>query len=67
MDWNPWDKFKEDCEVLEIPEPPCKNCIYWKPQREYRESIGGQIFDGVRLCHAKGQQSDFSCFKNKVG
>jgi hypothetical protein len=62
--WQPWETFKEEPAVLNIPAPPCQHCRYWKPQRQYMsiEKVG-IIFDGVRLCHSEEQQRDFSCFR----
>ena len=68
-EWIPWETYKADGSLLDIPEivePPCKNCIHWRPQRVYEAQITpgrGQYFEGVRLCHAPAMESDFSCFR----
>ncbi len=64
--FNPWDDFEKDPEILPIEDPPCKYCKHWRPQRIYREDILGSVFDGVRLCWSDNDpEHDFSCFKSK--
>lgn len=65
-EWKPWETYDQDAEVLPIPEPPCKECRYWKPQRQYIKSTYrkiGMVCDGIICCHAFEMFSDFSCFK----
>lgn len=46
----------------EISEPPCKDCEFWKPSASYKAD---GTFDGLVLCHASEQYTDFSCFTQK--
>lgn len=67
MDWQPWRDYETPpnvvkVEILDIPEPPCKNCVHWRPQRLYLDTDKGVIFDGVKLCHSPDMVSDFSCY-----
>lgn len=62
MRWQPWDDFKPEEELLPILEPPCKDCVFWKPQRQY---MMNGMYDGVRLCHSVDMQKDFSCYKER--
>jgi hypothetical protein len=64
---NMWKEMAGDSEILDIPEPPCKDCKNWKPQREFRFIPGkGQEYDGLRLCVAGDMYHDFSCFEEKI-
>jgi hypothetical protein len=71
--WEPWMDHQADSSLLDIPEitePPCKNCVHWRPQRVFKSSKQstagkGQRFEGVRMCHAEDMHEDFSCFKAK--
>ena len=67
MRWEPWedDRGKEDLVRLDIPEPPCKECIFWKPHRQYITTTKGAIFDGVQCCVSDEQFHDFSCYRPK--
>ncbi len=68
MKWEPWETFKANSEVLDISEPPCKDCKFWKPQNRYAHTPNGFIFYGIVCCHTyDGQESDFSCYKQKGG
>lgn len=61
--WKPWEDHKDgkaiDIEGLQA--PPCAACTHWNPQRIFRQTPVGFVFDGVALCHAE-QFGDFSCF-----
>lgn len=62
--WEPWVEFDKDAPVLDIKEPPCPHCKFWKPQPVYIwVQHQGMTFDGVRLCHVEEMWEDFSCFK----
>jgi hypothetical protein len=65
--WEPWEVYKQDLPVLNIPGPPCGSCVYWRPQRQYLSTSHGLVYDGVRLCHKDDMAHDFSCFKPKEG
>lgn len=62
FEWNPWEIYKDESTPLDILEPPCKHCEFWKPIRTYRVLGDDLAFDGVELCHAE-QFGDFSCFR----
>lgn len=66
--FEPWNKYKEDMEEIPVEGPPCLNCQHWKPRRRYIQENGPLygLFDGVVLCHAKDQERDFSCFKERT-
>lgn len=52
---------------LDVPEPPCKNCHFFRPQaifKRYGNSVG-QTFDGIKMCWADDMEHDFSCWKPK--
>lgn len=54
--------MKEFDDILDILEPPCKNCRFWKPHRTYDESL---IYTGIQCCISKEIWKDFSCYKEK--
>lgn len=63
MKWEPWKtEEKEFNDILDILEPPCKNCRFWKPHRTYDESL---IYTGIQCCISKEIWKDFSCYKEK--
>lgn len=66
MKYQPWVDFEKECEVLNIPTPPCPNCMHYKPQRIYTNTINGCMYEGVTLCHNDQMEHDFSCFTNKL-
>jgi hypothetical protein len=69
--FEPWNTFRElgnelakqmnNMGWINIEEPPCKECIYFKP----KILINNAQFDGVRLCHSKEMHNDFSCYEEK--
>lgn len=70
--WKPWDdpaltaKVKE--AILDIAEPPCKHCQFWRPHITLVEKTG-ELY-GVRCCAAEDMLHDFSCYvprEEKVG
>ncbi len=63
MKFEPWEEFKEDFvpEILDIAEPPCKQCKNWLPQRIYNGLK--RTYCGVRLCWVEEMQTDFSCYR----
>ncbi len=66
--FEPWETYKPKSETvldITVPEPPCKDCKFWKPERQFTSNPGtvGQIYSGVILCHAKDMHNDFSCYK----
>lgn len=61
MNWEPWEWYKDMAPIkLDIQEPPCKKCKYWKP-RVITNNRGE--FDGVVFCVAEDMCHDFSCYK----
>jgi hypothetical protein len=46
--------------TMNLPEPPCADCIHWKPAVR-RDHTGG--VHGVRLCWSSSMEFDFSCFQ----
>ena len=66
MKWQPWKDHKDKpVVILDIPEPPCKHCVYWKPHTQYQIEEKGFRFDGVKCCIARKMFSDFSCYRDK--
>lgn len=67
--WRPWADTPHDPPSAALNNyngmkgPPCPNCIHWNPQVTYRDTPTGQVFDGIRCCHADDMSHDFSCFK----
>lgn len=49
---------------LDIYEPPCRHCKYFKPR--ITTDVRGE-FDGVIICHKEDgeMEHDFSCFRSK--
>jgi hypothetical protein len=63
MKWKPWIDFKKDIEILSISCPPCTECRYFKPRREY-DKCG--IYSGVVLCNTpREMEQDFSCYREE--
>lgn len=63
MKFEPWESCKGKLPVaVEVSGPPCLECKHWNPVAV--SDRHGQ-FDGVRLCHAKEQFTDFSCYRAK--
>lgn len=58
---------------LDIPEPPCKDCVYWHPHRKYVEHTSDNskfqkhpdLYSGIACCVAAAMYRDFSCYANK--
>ena len=69
MEWEPWVKYTDvkqavhDLSIPNIKEPPCKQCLYFRPTRII--TFSGE-YAGVHICHAASMFRDFSCFKNKT-
>ena len=65
MKWEPWVLYHQDAEVLNIHEPPCKHCFWWKPHRRY-DKYGA--FSGIVCCTnpSKEIEKDFSCYGAKI-
>lgn len=57
--WDPWTRYKNNDDLVEIPEPPCRNCRYWNPARD------NPPFGGILCCHAEEMFGDFSCFRQR--
>ncbi len=63
MNWiDMYGKFKKPIEILNIKEPPCKVCRYFKPHRNY--TTNGE-YDGLTLCISEIMYKDFSCYLEK--
>jgi len=67
QDWLEREKIKTYREmvpfkIVEVKEPPCKNCSYWSP-RVLTDKHG--CFGGFRFCIANQMFSDFSCFTER--
>jgi hypothetical protein len=62
--WEPWEGYGKDNKNMraDIVEPPCKNCLKWKPQDIFNEY--GNYY-GTVCCIAENMEHDFSCFKSK--
>uniref|UniRef100_A0A6M3IGX6 Uncharacterized protein n=1 Tax=viral metagenome TaxID=1070528 RepID=A0A6M3IGX6_9ZZZZ len=68
MNWEPWIKYRHltnnQTERIDLTEPPCKYCYFWRPQTKFIElHSGATIFDGVICCAVEEMQHDFSCFR----
>jgi hypothetical protein len=51
---------------LDVPSPPCANCIYWHPRINLLFLSNGDIInDGAVLCHNNDMECDFSCYTPK--
>lgn len=65
--FDPWqqaeDKSESGCLNIDVSEPPCKHCKFWRP-RITTNRYGHQ--DGVVLCCNDEMHNDFSCFKELV-
>jgi hypothetical protein len=61
MNWEPWEVYKQQLEVLQIFAPPCSECNFFRPMRKYR----GIYYNGVVICHSEDMEHDFSCFRNR--
>lgn len=71
--WEPWITYKDNNLPMNIPYPPCANCKYWRPQRDFADY--GKTVIGVTLCTvadgdpdpemAKEMWADFSCFRQR--
>lgn len=59
MNWEPWNTYEKEIEILPIAAPPCQFCEFWKPQRIYEDGR----YAGVKLCHADEMHFDFSCYR----
>jgi hypothetical protein len=61
--WEPWEIYKnEKIHTLPIEEPPCKNCLFWKPHVNFNNGF----FEGVKCCVAENMYDDFSCYKEAM-
>ena len=70
MKWEHSEKYNGKDEApkkLNIPEPPCKHCVYWHPHIEVK-----LIEDGLNTpywanhffaCIAAKMYKDFSCYR----
>lgn len=49
---------------LYITNPPCSDCVYWKPhvKIDYKGD-----YDGIRCCTRGEMFHDFSCYEAPVG
>lgn len=70
--WQPEIDFNQPPEALPIPEPPCRDCRFWRPTRIYKRASCRHYdhksvveFVGVRCCWAEKMYPDFSCFERK--
>jgi len=61
MTWDPWTRYRNNNDPVEIPEPPCKYCRYWKPQRD----MPNPYTNGILCCQAEEMFGDFSCFRKR--
>jgi len=55
-----------DCRIL-IKEPPCSNCIHWKPHKCYTQQYGKLELVGIRCCTKGIMKNDFTCFVERRG
>ena len=68
MDRKEWNKIYRDLPSippLDVSEPPCPQCKYWRPQPKVAMVKGAQVVQGVILCHAEDMYRDFSCFEQR--
>lgn len=61
--FDPWNGIEGwyEGKPIDVSEPPCKHCMFWKPV--VGEDEGDDT--GVILCHNNKQHQDFSCFIGK--
>jgi len=54
-----------DTSIL-IKEPPCSNCLNWKPHKDIQQFADGSIVVcGITCCTASSMYKDFSCYEGK--
>jgi len=55
-------------EILDITEPPCKNCAKFDPHKKFTaidDSDSKYTMSGIAVCDAPDQYKDFSCYEEK--
>jgi len=64
MKWQPWKEYNGRIapEKIDLPEPPCKHCVYWYPHVEINLLKETGWVSHFSACIAEKMFDDFSCY-----